>query len=170
MAEATVKTFRWQTSVTAIEEVQGDEAADGKYVTSDQFNAGQQTHTSSTTVPVQRYSGQEYTLDGAGEAVIDLTDIEALQDNIDGTGMKVNFVRVKNKSTNSGTLTIGPAAANGYDLWGSGVDLDVPVGSEVSQSFNEKLADISCVSGVGGYRIQLAGTAGDVIRVELGLG
>jgi len=170
MAEATVQTVKWQTVFTAIDTVQGDESADGKKVTHDQFNAGQESYSSSTTVPVDRYSGQEYTLDGAGEAVIDLTDLEALQDNIDGDGKKVNLIRIENKSTNSGKVTVGPAAANGYALWGAGNDLDVPVGCTIAMKFNEKLSDIDNVSGVGDYRIQLSGTAADVIRVELGIG
>jgi hypothetical protein len=170
MAEAIVQTVKFQTVFTATELIQGDEAAAGAKVTSNVFNAGQQSFSPTSTVPVNRYSGQEYTLDGAGEAVVDLTDLEALQDDIDATGKKVNCIRIQNPSDNSGAVTVGPAAANGYALWGAGNDLVVPIGCEISMTFNEKLSDIDAVSGVGDYRIQLAGTAADVIRVELGIG
>lgn len=166
---ATVLTAQTSVNVSVTETLQGAPGASGVTVTSSAFNQGQQQYSPSTTVPVTKYSAAEYTLDGGGAATIDLTDLLGTQANIDGTGLKVQFIRVNNPSTNSGIVNVAQGASNPYPIWGSSNDMDVSVGGELSYRTNNA-ATISDVSGLSACEIDLAGTAGDVIKVELLLG
>lgn len=169
---SSVKSVMLNSQLTVVENVEGAPSADSKTVTSDQFNLGARTLSSSTTIPVTIYSEAEWTLDEYGAATIDLTDAPGTQENVDGTGLKVQFVRIRGQSADNGVLSISPGASNPYNVFGAGNSADYPAGCTVPWhlEFGDTLDDVTDVSGVGASQIDLAGTAGDVFEIEIGLG
>ena len=153
------------------ESVEDAPGADGQTVTSKEFNRGPQTLGPTTTPPISGYSADEWTLDGAGAATIDLTDLPGTQGDVDGTGLKVQCFRVHGLATN-GILTISPGALNPYNLFGAANDLVLPAGfiGPLECRFDDLLADVTDVSGVGSSQIDLAGTATNVFKIEILLG
>ena len=145
-------------------------AGDGT-VTSLALNPAPVQLSPTTTPPVTKYSADAVTLDGGGAATIDLTDLPGLQAAIDGTGLKVQLMRIQG-ATGNGALTISPGASNGYELFGAGNDIEYPAGCTrpFKFEFDDKLVDIDSGSGAGEYTIDLAGTVGDVFNIEFLLG
>ena len=168
---ATVASLSVMSHWSVTEDVEGAPAAEGQQTTSKAFNRGAQSLGPATTPPVTAYSADEWTLDISGAATIDLTDLPGTQGDVDGTGLKVQAFRVHGAATN-GALTISPGASNPYSLFGSGNDLELPAGflGPLECRFDDLLADVTDVSGVGASQIDLAGTAADVFKIEILLG
>ena len=77
------------------------------------------TLTASTTVPVTKAWGDERTL-SSGTDTFDLTAlVNAAHDNIDMTGLKVQFIKVLALSTNTEAITVEPGDADPYEIFGS---------------------------------------------------
>lgn len=150
------------------ETLQDAAGAGSATVTSNAFNQGQQQFSPTTTVPVTKYSAKEYTLT-AGAATIDLTNLVGTQANVDGTGLKVQFIRFIAPSTNTAVVNVAQGASNPYPIWGSGNDIDVPVGAEIAFRTADA-ATISDVSGLSASEIDLSGVADETIKVEIYLG
>lgn len=105
-------------------------------IVSKDFNPGAEQLSPDSTVPVTKYSGPEYTLAGSGTATadIDLTDLEGSQGNIDGTGLKVQGLRVQMALTNVDSITIGPGDSDAYELFGVGNELELSPGAGPTSS------------------------------------
>jgi len=168
---STVKTAQLQSRWRITENVLDAPDADGKTVTSDQFNLGARTYSPTTTLVIEGLSAETYVLDGAGAATIDLTALLGTQANIDGTGEKVKAIRIHGRATN-GALTISPGALNPYNLFGAGNSVIYPATNTLPWhiEFGDTLALVTDVSGVGSSQIDLAGTAGDEFDIEILLG
>ena len=138
-------------------------------IVSRDFNPGAEQLSPDSTVPVTKYSGPEYTI-AASKVEIDLTDLEGSQGNIDGTGLKVQGLRVQMASTNTDPITIGPGDSDAYELFGVGNELELSPGARVDFFFNETLWDVMGTSGTDPKNIKLTGTDDDVAKVELLLG
>lgn len=156
---------------TVVESVEDAPAAASQSITSKDFNPSVQRLSPTSDVPVSLFSGDTWTLDGGGAATIDLTDLPGSQGNIDGTGKKVQAIRVQGAEGN-GALTISPGASNPYNLFGAGNSVELPAGflGPMEFRYNDTLDDITDVSGVGSSQIDLAGTAGDEFNIEILLG
>jgi hypothetical protein len=69
----------------------------------------------------------------AGTGDLDLTALDGLNDKaVDGSGLRVQFARFKNPSTNANPITIQKASANGYDGFGAGFLAIITPGGEVT--------------------------------------
>lgn len=76
----------------------------------------------------------------AGTVTIDLTALDkgTLPD-LDATGLKVQFIKIKADPTNTGTITAKPAAVNGYDLFGATGEQVLAAGAEILINANSAL-------------------------------
>ena len=105
-------------TVTVVETLEDNvPAATGanRKVRHDQFN-GAAGLTASTTPPVTKVAAFEKAL-SAGAATIDLTNLTGTNGaTVDGTGLKVQVLKIKNKATNANPITIKTGLTDGYDL------------------------------------------------------
>lgn len=150
-------------SMTA-NEVLSVDASSSANIIHDGFNSSAITLNGTSTPPLTMVSYQVYTLT-AGAATIDLTAVKGVNDvDQDATGLKVQTLIVYNPSSNA--ITISPGASNGYALFGSGNDIEIPPGGRMQFYFKNSTPDVA--SGV--KEIDLAGTGTDTIQIGFGLG
>ena len=71
---------------------------------------------------------------------------------IDGNGLKVQVLRVKNLGAN--VLTLAEGGSNGYAIFGASGQVDIPPGGHIQMFFNDSSPDI----GAGDKEIDLTGT------------
>lgn len=130
-------------------------------------NPSGDTYNSGTTVPVTVASKFTVTMSG-GAATIDLTAIpDDVNGTADGTGLKVNFLRLENPSTNANKITISQGASAAYRLDGATNWSIVLAPGQKIQFEGDAAADA-----VGGSHknIDLAGTLAQTLKVHVGLG
>ena len=145
------------------------EAGDSTTVTMNEWNQGQKNLTSSTTPPVTKHCAEEVDPSGSGAstATIDLTDFTDLEgESQDASGLKVQVLRVRTPSTNTGNVTIGPAGANPYQLFGTGTSVEFPPDSELNFQWNDTLADVSATV----KNVLISASGSDTAYVQLVLG
>ncbi|QDU82684.1 hypothetical protein Pla110_44450 [Polystyrenella longa] len=154
-------------SMTAQETLDtGVAAASNPAITHSGFNLNSSSLNANTTPPVTTASYQKYTLDGSGDATIDLTALLGVaNESQDATGLKVQTVIVKNPAGNA-TLTISPGASNPYPLNGTGNDIEVPAGSTFGLYFADTLADVAASV----KEIDIAGGAAETFQLGICLG
>lgn len=110
------------------------------------------TLTSATTPPVTKQASFVKAL-STGSGTIDLTSLTGSNGaTVDGTGLKVQILRVKNLGANN--LVITPGASNGIDLFGSSSSVTVFPGACYQFFLNDSPPDIAS----GDRTIDLAGT------------
>lgn len=97
--------------------------------------------TSATTPPVTQVAEFLLTLT-AGAATVDLRALVGTNGAIvDGNGLKVQILRVKNLGAN--ILTIVPGASNGIDLLGAASSIAIQPGGHAMFYFNDASPDIA---------------------------
>ena len=117
--------------------------------------------TSGTTVPATVVAGFNTALSG-GSGSIDLTSMTGTNGvSVDATGLKVQVIKVKAASDNSGALTLADGATNGYELAGNGWTVALSPGQEVLLYGNDATPDV----GASAKTIDLSGTGTDDIDV-----
>ncbi len=131
------------------------------------------TYSATSTPAGTKFAGDTVTFagSGAGTSTIDLTDlldIERLA--VTGLGLKVQEIRVQAAADNAGAVTVAAAAADGYELFGSGNEVDIQVGGLLQQRFNDQLAVIGTLSAVTTTDITFSGTGGDEFSYEIIMG
>lgn len=150
------------------EDLQDVAGASGKQVMSDALNPGSTTFTPGSDPPGKYYSSQTLALVAAA-ATIDLTNLPGLQAAIDGTGLKLNMLRIRGEADGSNAkLTISEGAANPYELFGAANPIEYPAGCRKAFTFefDDKLADVAA----GAKNIDLAGVGTDSFFVDIILG
>ncbi len=171
---ATIKSARiisdWQ-----VQELMDDAPASGaSTITSKAFNPGVRTLSPTSDPPVEKYSGWRPAIPASSSGVfalsIDLTDLPGTEQDVDGTGLKVRGLRLQNPSTNDGPVVIGPAAADGYHLFGPDAEITVPAGGEIDMAFADGAPVIGSWSGSNNRYLELAGEDGDEYELEILLG
>lgn len=160
-------------AVTAITQVSVVETETGDFVDPNNatvtYNQLSETEelTASTTVPVTKHAAFDKAL-VAGVATIDLTALPGknADEVVNGTGLKVQEVKFKNKATNANSITITFGAANPYLLFGSGWKIILLPGQSIQASLKDASPDVA-----GGARtIDLAGTASQSLQCHFVLG
>lgn len=169
---ATVSKAQLYTRVTVTETLDSAPAASGSTVTSEHFNRAVQQLSGTTTPPVTKYAGWEPVIpvssSGTMVLTVDLTSLPGTQGaaSINGTGLKVQMLRLYNPTTNTQPVIIGPSVANGYDLFGTGNEVEVPVGAELFMSFRDTLPNVSGSA----KSLDLTGEDGETYELEILLG
>jgi hypothetical protein len=142
---------------------------DGQILTPEQFNPASQSFTSLTTVPGTQFYAKQITL--ASDEVIDLsswTDTEG--ETKDSDGLKVQVFRAQCDDGNTGDITIQGGDSDPYELFGSGLSVEIPPGGSQINYFADQLADVGLTSGVTATDIKVSGTTGDVVDIEMVIG
>lgn len=143
----------------------GVDGATNPAITHDGFNLSGVNLSATSTPPVSIASYQTYAL-VAGAKTIDLTALEGVNDvTQDCTGLKLQGIVIENPSGNN-TMTVGDGAANGYQLFGSAVDVQVPAGSTLVMYFVDTLPDVAA----GAKNIDISGTLTESINIGMVLG
>jgi len=135
-------------------------------VTQAGFNAAQRTLKSDTSPPVTCGALFQQAL-AAGVATIDLTALDGFNDKVvNGTGLRVQLLRVRNPATNANPISIAKGAANGYDGLGAAFGVTLAPGAEVTILTNDAGSDI----GSGNKTLDLTGTGSQALDVEIVMG
>jgi hypothetical protein len=105
-------------------------AATRPIVTHNKFNAAA-TLKSTTTPPVSKCAVFQKAL-AAGVGTIDLTALVGTNNlAIDGTGLKVQAIKVQNPATNTHVLLLKPGTSNGYNLFGAASQIILNPGESI---------------------------------------
>lgn len=124
------------------------------------------TYTGASNYPCTKVAAYEKAM-SAGAATIDLTALVGIANSaVSGSGLKVQFVKFKNKATNANAITIGEGASNGYELFGNAWSIILQPGQEILACLAEQAPDI----GSGAKNIDIAGTGAQVLQVEFVMG
>lgn len=119
-----------------------------------------------STVPATKQAAYEVTM-ADGAATIDLTAlVGAAGAAVSGTGLKVQAVIFKNKATNANVISIADGASNGYQLFGNGWLIELPVGGFVLGYLKDLAPDV----GGSAKTIDVSGTGSQVLQVQFVLG
>ena len=120
----------------------------------------------STTPPFTKHAAFQQAL-AAGVATIDLTALVGLNgEAVDGTGLRVQTLKLRNPSTNANSISIEPGAANPYDLCGADFKITLEPGTEVLIFCLDTAPEISATD----CEIDLAGTLVQALDVEILMG
>jgi len=127
------------------------------------------TLTGSTSPASTKGSIFTVTLSG-GAATLDLTAIPGLTPNetIDGTGLKVQFIKFTPTSSNANPITVSKGASNGYGMTAAGTTWSIPM--DAGQSETKQLNASSITIDATHKNIDFAGTAAQTIKVAIVLG
>ena len=135
-------------------------------VTQAGFNAAQRTLKSDSSPPVTCGSlFQQVLTDGA--ATIDLAALDGLNDKVvNGTGLRVQLLRIKAPSSNVNPITVAKGASNGYDGFGAAFSVTLQPGAEATFLTNDAGSDI----GSANKTLDLTGTGAQALDVEIIMG
>ena len=125
--------------------------------------------TGSTSVPVTKTSAYELTM-SSGTGSVNLASLpgSTSEETIVGTGLKVQFLILCNKSTNANKIAITKGASNGYGLAASGDSwtLVLSPGQMAFLYLNEAAPDVA-----SGARLwDVTGTGSQVLQIVVILG
>jgi hypothetical protein len=111
------------------------------------------TLNATSTPPATKMAAQTISLT-AGAVTIDLTALTGTNGaTVDGTGLKVQILKLKNRSSNA-VMTFGEGASNGYEALGNAWTLKLLAGQEIEMFLNDAAPDIAS----GAKTIDVAGT------------
>ncbi len=123
--------------------------------------------TGSSAQPVTKTASFTKAL-SSGSGTIDLTALPGTNGaTVDGTGLKVQLLKIKAKLTNANTITIAKGASNGYvPAGGSAFSVTLAPGQEIVIDGNEATPDI----GSGAKTLDLTGTGAQELDVQVVMG
>ena len=126
------------------------------------------TLTASSTPPVTKHALFSKPL-STGTGTIDLTALPGItaDETVNGTGLKVQFLKFKNPSTNANKITAAKGGSNGYQLDGA-TTWSVPLAPGQSVFF--ELDDAADDIGSGNKTIDLTGTGSQALSVQVVMG
>ena len=135
-------------------------------VTQAGFNAAQRVLKPDSSPPVTCGALFQQALT-TGAATIDLTVLDGFNDKVvNGTGLRVQLLRVKNPATNANPITVAKGASNGYDGFGSAFSITLQPGAEMTFLTSDAGGDI----GSGNKTLDLTGTGTQALDVEIIMG
>lgn len=103
----------------------------------------QKSLAAATTPPATKVAAFQQAL-VAGAATIDLTALVGTAGaTVNGTGLKVQAVKIQNPSTNTNTLVVKEGATNGYHLLGASFQIILQPGEEVCFLGLDKAPDVA---------------------------
>jgi hypothetical protein len=158
-------TLSWAATLTAVETLTGntDDAPDAqRKITHSGFDLSGQA--SATLAPVVTAHAGKLIALTAGALTIDLTSLAGWGSNgttVNGTGLKVQFLRVKNLGANDMAFTTG--ATNGYNFGGT---VTVHPGGFVM--FGQNNGNPAIASGVKTIDVTGTGTQTAQVSIEMG--
>ncbi len=100
-----------------------------------------------------------------GVSTIDLTNLIGTFGTVNGTGLRVQVIKIKNSST-SNTMTFKFGGSNPYNLLGASWQIILPAGGEAEFFLNNGAP----VVGSGAKNIDMSGTGTDSAQIIIVLG
>jgi hypothetical protein len=127
------------------------------------------TLTDATGVPVTKFAAYQLTL-SSGTGSINLAALPGLSadETVVGTGLKVQALKLRNKSTNANKITVTKGASNGYGLAASGDSWTVVLSPGQSVLF--LLAEAAPDVATGARVFDVTGTGSQILEVMVVLG
>ncbi len=161
-------TVLYASKVTVVETFSG--AVDGDNTSTFAAQNEEATYTASTTVPVTKHSPPSTVTLGSGLATIDLALLPGItaDETVVGTGLKAQFIKFTNPSTNANKIVISNGASNPYRIDGATTTWSIPLapGQTVLLSLNDAGDDVA-----GSHKtIDLVGTGSQTLTVQIVLG
>lgn len=136
------------------------------------FNSSSSTdaYTASTSVPVTKHAKYTLTL-SSGSGTIDLTSLPGITANetVDGTGLKLQKMRLANPSANANKISVTNGASNGYRTDGAttnSLTVALAPGQSVLLEFDEAADDV----GSSHKTFDVTGTGSQTLSVHVVLG
>lgn len=124
------------------------------------------TFTASTSVPVTQVAAFVKTMT-SGAATIDFSSLTGTNGaTVVGTGLKVQFAKFKNPSTNANNIAITEGVSNGLSLFGASFSVTLAPGQEITFYGNDAAPDVAS----GDKTIDLAGTGSQTLECMIVLG
>jgi hypothetical protein len=121
------------------------------------------TLNASSAVPATKCSVDTIALT-AGAKTVDLTALAGANGTVDGTGLKVQFIRIVNNGANA--MTFAEGASNGYELLGNGWTITLPAGGYMQFYLPEGTPDIAS----GAKTIDVSGTGTQTFDLTVVMG
>lgn len=121
--------------------------------------------TGDTQIPVSKQAVFEKAL-AAGVGTIDLTSLPGVSGTVDGSGLKVQLLILRNKPGNANAITIKAGASNGYDIFGASGEITLAPGQAIILFGDDKSPDVAA----GDRTIDLTGSLTQVLQVHVVLG
>lgn len=121
--------------------------------------------TGSTTPAATKYAIFSLAMT-AGAATIDLTSLPDRDGNagaVDLTGLKIQFIKLRNKSTNANAITVAVGASDGYELGGADWSHTLQPGQSILIDGNDATPDVAS----GDKELDVSGTGAQVLEVEI---
>lgn len=119
-----------------------------------------------TTPPATKVAAFQKAL-AAGVGTIDLTALVGTNGvAVDGSGLKVQAIKLSNPATNGNPISITEGAANGYAAFGAGWKLTLAPGQEALLYGADATPDVAA----GDKNIDLAGTGSQALDMVIVLG
>lgn len=125
--------------------------------------------TGASAIPVTKHADFRKAM-VAGAGTIDLAALPGVtpEEVVNGTGLKVQILKIRNLSSNANAIVVSKGASNGYGLVAAGTTWSVPL--DPGQSTTFQLDDSAPDVAGGAKTIDLAGTASQVLEVQVVLG
>ena len=119
-----------------------------------------------TAPPVTKAVAFEDTLGGAA-TTIDLTALTGANGaTVDGTGLRVQSLKVRNKVASGANMQLSAVGGNPYDGFGANFLCELIPGAEITLYTNDNGSDIAA----GNKNLFIAGTATDVSEIVIVMG
>ena len=119
-----------------------------------------------TSVPVTKVASFQLTL-SSGTGTIDFRALPSTNGALlDGNGLKVQVMKLRNKSTNANSITVVPGATNGIDLFGASSRIVLLPGQECLMTLNDAAPDISATD----KTLDVTGTGSQILECIFVLG
>jgi hypothetical protein len=170
---ATIKSATAQVAIAASAELAGG-GVEGERVPI-QFRQDMRIFTPTSFPPVSLCYALEIELAGSSSATdtltLDLADFEDVEGIAqDAHGLRLQMLHVVADGENVDVVTIGPAAADGYDLFGAGNEVEIPPGGEMTFYGHDGLPEVEGDSGSLSTDIDVTGNGGDRVKILMLLG
>ena len=160
----------YKSTVTVVETLDSGDApaaaTANRIVTHDGYNTALTLH-ASTTPPITKVAAFSQALT-SGTATIDLTSLDGTVGTVTGAGLKLQVLKLKAPTTNTGTLTATKGGTHGYGLDSAGATWTVPLapGQEFLFYGDDDPPDISSTV----KNIDLSGTGTESLEVMIVVG
>lgn len=118
------------------------------------------TYNASSAVPVTKQASFRLTL-SAGTGSINLAALPGLttEETVVGTGLKVQFVKLRNLASNANSITVAEGASNGYAMLGA-FTITLAPGQSVLIDLNEAAPDVA----TGDRILDVTGTGSQILE------
>jgi len=159
----------YASNVTVVETLDAAQApaapVGSRVITHNGYNVTE-TLNANSIPPATKQVSKEIPL-STGAATIDLTTITGTNSIVvDGTGLRPQFIKLRNKSTNANNMTFTQGASNGLDTLGSDFKIILPPGGEILIRTVDAGSDISSTN----KTIDIAGTGSQIAEVIFVMG